>query len=82
MNYDVRREVRREVRCEAARLQLWGALHETQMQHVIISITKVMFWWIVTSGHDATLPRTSNSVTSQNTPRRTSEFIKTIVSYK
>ena len=29
MNYDVRREVRREVRCEAARLELSGALHQT-----------------------------------------------------
>ena len=29
MNYDVRREVRREVRCEAARLEVWGALHQT-----------------------------------------------------
>ena len=39
-----------------------------------------MFWWIMTWGHDATLPDNSNSVTSQNTPRRTSEFIKTTVS--
>ena len=28
MNYEVRRDVRREVRCEAARLELRGALHQ------------------------------------------------------
>ena len=82
MNYEVRREVRREVRCEAARLQLWGALHQTEMQYVIISIKNVTFWWIMTWGHDATLPRNSTSGISQNTSLRTSEFIQTAVSCK
>ena len=43
MNYEVRRGVRREVRCEVARLELRGALHQPQMQYVIISTRKVMF---------------------------------------